>query len=154
MASWYFLLFWGLRSFHTKICSASSLLTDWRNLKEIDKMFDSQRLCLKGFLFHFNTSMAQNLINSLLHSLTLTKQQHQQSAGVRKKHLKTLWTLHEDRVPIPIFDLYYKALPIKYPRDLWASFHSSCFTPKITCMPGPVDRKFRFRFQLFRFSFF
>lgn len=75
-ASWYFLLFWRLGDFHTKVCSTSSLLTDWRNLKEIHNMFESQHLCLKGFLFHINTSTIQNLINSLLPSLTLTKQQH------------------------------------------------------------------------------
>lgn len=45
----------------TKVCSASSLFRDSRNLKEIDNMFDSQHLCLKGFLFHINTSMDPEL---------------------------------------------------------------------------------------------
>lgn len=134
--------------------SASSLLSPWTDGKELGNSSAGQHRCLKSFLFHINTSM-----NSEFDQLFATQFDINQTStlwqptGVRKEHLKTPWTLPGDGLPIPIFDLYYKAVPIKYCRDLWANFHSSCFTPKITWVVGPVGRKFRFRFQLFRFPF-
>lgn len=122
-----------------------SCLYTKRHSKEIGNLFMSQ---------DFSSGVVSTLpciqisSNSLLLSLKLSKYQHLTTCWCQKWMSWSPWTQHEDRLTVLIFDLQCKIGRVKYYRDLWLNFHSSCFTPKITLWDVPKKRK------LFRFSCF